>query len=136
MDKEEIKKIVAYCKSKPEIKLAYIFGSRANGYANKESDVDIAFLLSKNLSNSKRFNLRIRANADLSSILKKEASVEILNDLDSIFFKYCIMKEGKNIFTRSQLKKAEFESNIMSLYFDFEPFLDMYNQHYVQSSHQ
>lgn len=135
MTAAEIKKIVEYCRKNSKIKLAYIFGSQINGYANKNSDVDIAFLLPKESSSSKRFELRIRANSELSAILKKEVSIEILNDLNSIFFKYCIIKEGKNIFSRSQLEKAEFESKIMALYFDFEPFLDLYNQHYVQSSH-
>ena len=41
----------------PELKLAYIFGSQANGTATPESDVDLAFLSRLPIPSTRRFDI-------------------------------------------------------------------------------
>ena len=55
----------------PELKLAYIFGSHANGTATPESDVDLAFLSRLSIPSIQRFDIaqelteRFNSNVDL-----------------------------------------------------------------------
>ena len=55
----------------PELKLAYIFGSQANGTATSESDVDLAFLSRLPMPSIQRFDIaqelteRFNSNVDL-----------------------------------------------------------------------
>lgn len=69
----------------------------------------------------------------VSSSLKKESDVIILNEQKSVFFKYVILKEGKLILERDHRKRAEFEFKTLRDYYDFAPFLNRYNQSYVKN---
>ena len=68
----------------PELKLAYIFGSHANGTATPESDVDLAFLSRLSIPSIQRFDIaqelteRFNLNVDLVDL--REAG-----DLPAIF---------------------------------------------------
>ena len=114
--------------------LVYIFGSQVAGDATRESDVDVAVLLEKNLSDAKRFNIRLGLMDKLSRVFKKNVDVIVLNDTASIFFKYVIITEGQNIYEKSEGQRGAYESGIMGRYFDFQPFLDLYNKRYVQNN--
>jgi len=116
------------------IELVYVFGSEVTGGPFEPEDVDVAILLSNNLSKTKRFDLRLDLTTKLSRIFKKEADVSILNDIQSLFFKYVIVKEGQIIYEKYLDQRADFESRILSLYFDFQPFLNIYNQNYVKNN--
>jgi predicted nucleotidyltransferase len=115
---------------------AYLFGSQLGEYADKTSDIDIAIMLPIKISKEERFELRLKLAGEISKVLKKEADVIILNDTKSLFFKYVIVKEGKLIYEKSELKSAEFESLTLGLYFDFRPFLEEYDKFYVQRNLQ
>lgn len=115
------------------VDLAYIFGSVAQHNARPESDVDIAVLLSGALSQEERFELRLKLIGALSRTLKKSVDVVVLNDTASLFFKYVILKEGQLLYQKSEEHRIDFESKLMSLYFDYQPFLEQYQQHYVET---
>lgn len=119
---------------KEGVLLAYIFGSSAIGNATRESDMDIAVLLPENLNKSDRFNIRLRLIDKLSSIFKKNIDMVVLNDTASLFFKYVIITEGQIIYEKFEGSRGQFESGIMGRYFDFQPFLNLYNKHYVQNN--
>ena len=114
--------------------LAYVFGSQANNTSNKESDLDIAILLPPELTKMKRFNIRIKVAEKLSRIFKMPIDLVVFNDLKSLFFKFIIIKEGKLIYSKTQSDQLDFECKLMGEYFDFKPFLELQNKHYVQRS--
>lgn len=116
------------------VELGYIFGSFATGHQNNESDVDIAILLKPNLSKKKRFEIRLKLMTDLSRIFHREIDLVIFNDLKSIFFKYVIVTEGKLLYEKNEDEHVEFESRILGEYFDFAPFLEIYNKNYVKNN--
>lgn len=113
---------------------AYLFGSQANGYANEKSDVDIAVLVSSGLSKEERFNLRIHLIGLFSKVFHKDADVVVLNDISSLFFQYMILREGQLVYEKSESARLDFSTKTLGRYFDFQPFLDVYNHHYVQRS--
>lgn len=119
-----------------KIALAYVFGSQADGTANKDSDFDMAILFNPGLTKMQRFNLRLLLIGKLEKILKTKVDLVVLNDLKSLFFKYVIISEGKLIFKNSEETHLDFECKLMSEYFDFKPFLDLQNRNYVERSLQ
>ncbi len=131
---ESIKQQLIKVFRKEGLFLAYIFGSSVTGNTTHESDVDMAVLLPENLNKSDRFNIRLRLIDKLSSIFKKNVDVIVLNDTASLFFKYVIVTEGQIIYEKPEGQRGEFESGIIARYFDFQPFLDLYNKRYVQTN--
>ncbi len=74
--------------------------------------------------------------SETEKVLKKETEVIILNDINSVFFKFVIVKEGKVIFKRDRSKRIDFELKTMQEYYDFQPFIKEYNEAYIQRSFQ
>jgi hypothetical protein len=129
MTKKELKKIVAYCQSKPQIKLAYIFGSQANGETGPLSDYDFAFYVGIK-DTSKIFNLQIKLINDLSDVIKVDSEkidIVMLNTTKRPELLYNIIKEGKLIFEREPYRVLV-EPKILMNYFDFHQMLLKYNQ--------
>lgn len=116
--------------------LAYLFGSQARGEASKTSDFDIAILLPKIFSKQKRFQIRLDLMRECSRILRHDADIVALNDISSLFFKYVIFKEGQMIYQSKEDIAADFENRVFGEYFDFEPFLNLYNRQYVKHNLQ
>lgn len=125
--KQELKKIFI----REHVTLAYLFGSLASGQQRKGSDADIAVSVSPQLSKQRRFALRLKIMERASRILNRAVDVAVLNDIVSPFFKYVIITEGVVLYQKSEMHRIEIESNIYTLYFDFQPFLNDYNHHYV-----
>jgi predicted nucleotidyltransferase len=117
------------------IVFSYVFGSTALGVTNKESDIDIAvYLNTKQVEDT--FKKRLQLIEKFQSYLQKSCDVVVLNELNSIFFKFVIIKEGKLVFERDHGQRVDFELNTMQEYYDFKPFLDAYNQAYIERSLQ
>lgn len=114
------------------VSAAYVFGSQVDGTATKTSDIDIAVLLSKKLTNRERFETRLSLIKNLNLNLNQDIDVIVLNDLGSLLFKYLIVTEGKIIYCRHETELLDFEIKTMGFYFDFKPFLDSYNKNYVK----
>lgn len=112
---KQLKKIFAGFK---QVKLAYVFGSQANGTAGPLSDYDFAVYLSEKDS-AKRFDIRLNLMSQLSLLLKTDAvDVVVINDTESPDLKYNIVKEGKLIL-KKQPYKILIEPQIINEYFDF-----------------
>jgi len=67
---------------RPEVLSAYLFGSQAEGRAHRESDVDVAVLLSRRAHPDRRsrFAVRLRIATALAGALGRPVDVVVLND--------------------------------------------------------
>jgi len=93
----------------PELKLAYIFGSQANGTATSESDVDLAFLSRLPMPSIQRFDIaqelteRFNSNVDLvdlreaGALLKTEIIMKgrqlVGTKLDADYFAMHVLRD-------------------------------------------
>ena len=112
---------------------AYLFGSRATGKAGRMSDYDFAVMLPEKLSANKRFDIRLKLMGDVGRIVKCEnLDLVILNDINSILFKFVIISEGKPIYESDFLARLNFELKTMNNYYDFSPFLNSYNKAFAE----
>lgn len=118
MEKKIIEKLINKFKLYSEIKLVYLFGSRATGKTGPLSDYDFAVYLDEKDA-KKRFYLRCELVGEISKILKtNDVDVCILNDIKSPSLKYSIVKEGKILLEKEPFKVL-LEPRMLNEYFDF-----------------
>lgn len=100
------------------ISLIYVFGSFAKGDNTKSSDIDVAFLLNKDIDGYTKLNLL----GKLVDIFKREdIDLVILNQVNEIL-QFQVIKYGKIIYMDSLYNKVVYESRTMSKYMDMEHF--------------
>lgn len=112
---------------------AYLFGSVILGRAGGESDVDLAVYLDPEEVGD-LFAKRLDLIGRMQAVLKSPVDVVILNDVRSVFLRFVIIKEGKVLFERDHGRRVDFELRTMQAYYDFQPFLEEYNEAYLQKS--
>jgi len=111
-------------KKYPEIKLVYLFGSRAEGKEGPMSDYDFAVYFDEKTSSEKQFNIKLRLMGDLSDEFKTDKiDVVVLNDKLDPLLKYEIISKRKILY-EEQPYRVNVEPLILSQYFDFYTFLD------------
>jgi hypothetical protein len=114
----KINKVKAFLKEQEHVKVAYLFGSRAEGKAGPLSDFDIAILLDRGVDKREGFNYRLRLLNGLSFVLKtRKLDVVIMNNA-LLLLNYNIIKEGKVLYCRDELARIRFETYVLSRYLD------------------
>jgi predicted nucleotidyltransferase len=108
--------------SYPEIKLAYLFGSRAGQACGPTSDYDFAVYFGDTKA-GRMFSIKLDLITQISHILKSDrVDIVILNLTKSPELKYAVVKEGILIFEREPFK-VMVEPKILNEYFDFHMML-------------
>lgn len=131
---EAICSVVArfFAKTERDVELVYVFGSQITGHATTESDIDIAILLPRSMTQMQRFKIRLKLAGELEKYLGKQVDLVVLNDIRAIFFRFVIISEGTCCYARSHDEMLDFELRTMNEYIDFKPFLDEYNENYIK----
>ena len=112
------KKVVEFLSKQKHVKLAYLFGSVAEGREGKLSDIDLAVFLDESLSKKERFNLQLKLISELTSIMKTDRiDLIIMNDAP-LSLNYEIIKANHPLLVRDKGEKIEFEHGILSRYLD------------------
>ena len=112
-------------KQRADIKLVYLFGSRAHDETGPLSDYD--FALYADTQDFKRlYDLKLSIQDELSRSLKTDnVDVVVLNTTESPELKYEIITKGKLIFEREPFR-VMIEPKILNEYFDFHLQLERY----------
>jgi predicted nucleotidyltransferase len=114
-----------FLKDYPQIKLAYLFGSKASGEEGPLSDYDFAFYLDEK-DEKKMFGLKFALMDELGRFLKSDkVDVVILNLVEGPELKYNIIKEGRLIYEVEPFRVIV-EPKILNEYFDFRQILLKY----------
>lgn len=109
----------------PDVKLVYLFGSRASNRTTNLSDYDFAVYLDTKDKN-RMHEVRLELYDELSRFLKDDRiDIVILNLTESPELKYSIIAEGKIIFERDDFRVVV-EPKILNEYFDFHEQLRKY----------
>lgn len=118
LTQEQLDQLKKYFAAQP-VDVVYLFGSQATGKTNKLSDIDIGVLFKENLSDSTCFDLRVKMTADLSGISKTD-QVDVV-DLEKapIALRYSAISPKKEILTVNNNRRAVFEAETNSYYFDY-----------------
>ena len=110
--KKHKKIIVDYLKSKIQnLEAVIIFGSFANNLANKDSDIDIAFLCKDKISNIKRWQLQ----EELASTLNRNVDLVDLESANEVF-KFQIVSQGMVIYAACRQSLELYLDKIYTIY--------------------
>lgn len=112
-------KFFEYFSSKPEIKVGYIFGSRAKGEEGKISDIDIAILVDKeSIPQDSFYGYKAKIITELIGILKTDkVDLVILNE-SPLYLCFRVIRDGLVLYSSDEIRRIQFEAKIMSRYFD------------------
>jgi hypothetical protein len=123
MDNKRLRKIMEFLSEQECVKLAYLFGSVAEGKEGKLSDLDLAVFLDESLSKKERFNQQLTLVSELTGLLKTDRiDLVIMNDAP-LLLNYNIIKHGK-ILKDDTETKVRVESGIVSGYLDMKYYMD------------
>ncbi len=112
------KRVVEFLSKQEHVKLAYLFGSVAEGKEGKLSDVDLAVFLDESLSKKERFHLQLKLISELTRIMKTDRiDLVIMNDAP-LSLNYEIIKANHPLLFRDKGEKIDFEHGILSRYLD------------------
>jgi len=120
--KKELNQLIEILKKRSDVAFAYLFGSRAKEYANKDSDWDVAVFFSKlpkKLTHWPEFELE----AELSRGVGETVQVIVLNTELSPVFSFEILKHGILLLDRDENLRINFENRIVRQYYDWQYFL-------------
>lgn len=114
---KQLDQIKEYFTTQP-VDVVYLFGSQATGKATPLSDFDFAVLFKENISQGKRFDLKLKYMGDLGIILRTD-TVEIL-DLNQapLYFRYSAIAPRIDLVVKNEPERIDFEQKTMSEYFD------------------
>lgn len=97
----------------------YLFGSRAAGKSRRNSDADVAVLLSPSAV-KKAFELQLRWQEELARILGANVDLVILNEADPLL-KFQVYSKGRPAHVKIPASAEEFKWRAISEYWDCIP---------------
>lgn len=104
LDKNTIENIKNFLLKNLDPYAIYLFGSSAKGIFREDSDIDIAFLSNKNISDYELFMLA----QELAGIVKRDVDLINLENASTVF-KVQIIYNGEKIYCVEDTKVAYFE---------------------------
>lgn len=117
---ECIEKVGVLLQQQPDVVFAYFYGSRATGFARKNSDLDIAVFLDQKKSPPAPYGRGVNLSCQLDE-LTQPVSVDV-RELNSAspFFCFQVLKTGRLLFSRNEDDRVEFENKTRNKYFDLK----------------
>ncbi len=107
--------------ARPEVVLAYLFGSHARGRPTPISDIDFAVLLSGDVPRESYLDAQIGLTQALTRIFRSdEVQVVILNRAPPLLA-YKVILEGRILVCRDQVARVRFQVRATQRYFDTRP---------------
>lgn len=113
----------------------FIFGSQVDGFARKDSDLDVGVRFENGLpSVEQRGKIYGELFADLSSCFPRQKLDLVFIDELQLHFQYKIFTQGKMIFSQNQEKSLDFQERIFNLYRDQKYFIDEFFKGVLESA--
>lgn len=122
-NKEKIQALL----EKEELVAVYLFGSRAEGTANEQSDYDFGILFDSSAKMDDIAVALLELEERMTDILNSEVDVVLLNTA-SIEQKYMVISQGVLIYSKNEDERTDFEDIAIKEYLDFKPFLEIYHK--------
>ena len=112
---------------RPEVRLAYLFGSRGRGDEGPTSDYDVAVLLDSELAATEGWRVIARLQSDLTRDLGTD-DVDLVDLATApLPLAFRVLRDGRRLLERDPIEGVRYEADIASRWGDFEPWLKRYN---------
>ena len=110
---------------KYNVKLAYLFGSRAKGTSAKESDFDIAVLFKAKNGSQDFFEKTLDLQDSLRKYFTTKIDIVALNDAPSLL-KYEVIANGIVLYSDDERFRIDYEVSSVKEYIDDQHFRNIY----------
>ena len=126
----DVKKAVAdLVATRPEVLVAYVFGSTASGRARPTSDVDVGVLVSQTVMRRAPSTYRLNLMADLGSALRTcDVDVVLLNTAPPALA-HNVVCRGTVVSERSHVERVRFQVRTLNRFLDTQPIRDVALEH-------
>ena len=128
--KEKLHAMASTIFEKTPVLFAYLYGSYAKGLSHPFSDLDVGIYvegLDKGSCLDLELSLALRIDEKLNHTVQWE--VRVLNHLP-LAVKGRILADGELIYSRDEMNRIEFETQVRKAYFDFLPVIHAYQEAY------
>ncbi len=123
LDATQITALQQYFKTQEKIIAVYLYGSFARGTNNALSDIDLAVMLRSIDATTSQFHLNVIG--EINQILQTDAiDVQILSPQSPPVLTLSMLK-GQLIYCSNPIIRVSIESQILSRYQDYQPFLNV-----------
>ena len=117
---DAVERVLAVVEKNPKMRLFYLFGSRARGKEDPESDIDFAFLSSKDFSWEEYYSLR----GSLSRVLGTDRfNLLWLNKADPIIT-FEVIATGRPLYFKDPETLNDFELKAKKNYYGYKHYLE------------
>ena len=110
----------------PEVRLGYLFGSRATGRARPDSDIDIAVLIDEGMcADARHVNhvlRRVAGHVGGGDVPSDLLDVVLLNEAP-VLLRHHVLRDGVLLYKRDEVERVRFAAWTMRDYQDFERLL-------------
>ncbi len=126
------KQVIAVLQKRiPDLISVYCFGSSVQGCETLESDLDIAYLSDRQITNVERWTIQ----EEIASLLIRDVDLIALKTATDVM-KFQIISKGVRIFVKDMRKAEQFEDLVYCLYLDLNEqrkgiLEDIYKRGYV-----
>ena len=120
--RDHIQRLKEIFNNQSPIIFAYLFGSRAKGYANKKSDWDIAVYFCEPLDSLGLWPA-FELEAKLSRAIGSTVQIAVLNNHLPPVFGFKIVSEGILLLDKNTDMRMDFENRTLRYYYDWQHFL-------------
>ncbi|MBX7058296.1 MAG: nucleotidyltransferase domain-containing protein [Leptospirales bacterium] len=103
-----------------ELIALWIFGSVAEGRADKQSDVDLAVLLREQLS---LYDQALLAEHCMNALGREDVDLVDIRSVTPLL-QHRILTRGAILFERDPVARVNFQTQALSIYFDLLPWLE------------
>jgi uncharacterized protein len=119
-------RISALLKEKPNVRFAYLFGSRVKGYETATSDWDLAVYLDR--PDEKNSWPVFELEAQLSREIGENVQVTNLNQALTPLLGFEIARDGEELVDKDENKRIEVTSRMLRQYLDWRYFQDRHKK--------
>ena len=123
---ELFQNIKIYFNNRTDISTVYVFGSYAKDRVTKDSDIDLAIIFFKDLSDFERFETKLTITNELEALLKMKVDIIDIESADP-FFSHQILIEKLLLLDKDANRRVELEVKKRIIYFDRQPFYNLYH---------
>ena len=129
---EKIPEMLDLVSSDLDIIALFAFGGLARGQLKPLSDLDIAVLLAKRLTDFRWFDKHLQLLTTLNKLFRTdEIDLVVLNDA-SPRFAHSIIRDGKLLFCRDVHTLINFTESVRKTYFDIKYYQDNFDKLFLE----
>jgi predicted nucleotidyltransferase len=109
----------------PEVVFGYLYGSRAKGRARRDSDVDVALMLTPIAARDAPFERIQRYAPPLMVVAGTDLDLVFLNDAPSLLA-HRVLRDGILIHEKDTLARIRFQASTVTRYLDTKPMREIF----------